>query len=406
MTAKESTKDKGLPDPAGKPPRPLYQSGQNIYVFFCIDNNIIPGTETSIHETHSNQKTHSEQKTHSIENNTDSYFYLSGTALTNLIKQFLNAPVRVEGIRRGQVTSSEDRVTKEFCITYKGNGGEYKISVKREEKPFVRRVQNGTKILNFLLEKLNAQNCQEATDFLLSELVEAGIYANLDSAYRGLKNVLDKLMHIYIEGTVTTYEKRKRKEKSNVKTALIAQWRVTYKDCSVVLSPLIRNSVSYITILPNWSYTLPSENSYLLLDYIYYLARQNADKIRERNYFTIRLETIRRHLGLIAPADVHKSNYNKLIVEPIDAAITAIEKHKARKNLMITPMYNHDYKNIYEYLDGYVKIILTGEAFEYMAERALESEKQRKAVEKRIETAKVKALAKKLEIVDKPLPSA
>ena len=87
---------------------------------------------------------------------------------------------------------------------------------------------------------------------------------------------------------------------------------VTYNRCTAMLPPIIRNYAAYITILPRWGYALQSENAYMLLDYIYYLARQNTDKIQERGYFTINLDTIRQHLGLPSPEEVQKSNYNKL----------------------------------------------------------------------------------------------
>jgi hypothetical protein len=252
--------------------------------------------------------------------------------------------------------------------------------VERVKELFAKRVQNGAKIFNFLLQKLNEQNYQENTDFLLSELVEAGVYANPDSAYRGLKTVTEKMLHIYIEGVVTIYENRKRKEIKNLKAALIAQRAITYNKCRVTLPPIIRDFAPYITILPHWAYALQSENAYMLLDYIYYLARQNTDKLRDRGYFTINLDTIRMHLGLPTPEDVkaeQNRNYNKLIVSPIEDAITAIENGQRGNDLTITPIYNPEYKSIHEYLDGYLEIRLNGEASEYMVHRAVKEEKER-----------------------------
>jgi hypothetical protein len=304
---------------------------------------------------------------------------LPATALTNLLKQFLNNPNRIESPRRNRITIEEHYLTKDAIITYKSDDATYTLTVERIKELFAKRVQNGAKVFNFLLEKLNEQNYTENTEFLLSELIEAGIYANLDSAYRGLKTVLDKLMRIHIEGSVKTYEGRKRKEVGHVKTAIIGGRKVTYNKCVAILPSIIRDYTPYITILPRWGYSLQSENAYMLLDYIYYLARQNTDKIRERGYFTISLDTIRQHLGLPSSEEVkeeYNGRYNQLIIKPIDDAIRAIEEKEEGNELKINPVYASDYKNIHEYLNGYLEIRMSGTSFEYMEQRAIQEEKR------------------------------
>jgi hypothetical protein len=194
-------------------------------------------------------------------------------------------------------------------------------------------------------------------------------------------------MRIHVEASVKVYQGRKQKEVGYAKTAIIGAHKVTYKKCVASLPVILRECTPYITILPRWGYALQSENAYMLLDYIYYLARQNTDKIRERGYFTISLDTIRQHLGLPSPEEVkdgHGSDYNKLIIKPIEDAITAIEE-KQEGQLKIAPMYATDYKNIHEYLNGYLEIRMSGISFEYMEQRAIKEEKliaeaQRKAL--------------------------
>lgn len=99
---------------------------------------------------------------------------LPTTALTNFLKQFMNNPTRIESSRKGRISIEEHYLTKDTIITYKGEGAEYTIGVERVKELFTRRVQNGAEIFNFLLQKLNEQNYQEKTEFLLSELVDAG----------------------------------------------------------------------------------------------------------------------------------------------------------------------------------------------------------------------------------------
>jgi hypothetical protein len=87
------------------------------------------------------------------------------TALTNVLKQFLNNPQRLESPRRNRITVEEHYLTKDAIITYKSDDAEYKLTVERIKELFVKRVQNGAKIFNFLLEKLNEQNYVETTEF-------------------------------------------------------------------------------------------------------------------------------------------------------------------------------------------------------------------------------------------------
>jgi len=308
---------------------------------------------------------------------------LPATALTNLLKQFLNNPQRLESPRRNRITIEEHYLTKDSIITYRSDDAEYTLTIERIKELFAKRVQNGSKIFNFLLQKLNEQNYAENTEFLLSELIEAGIYSSPDTAYRGLKTVLDKLMRIHVEGRVKIYEGRKQKEVFNTKAPTIMTRTVSYNKCTAMLPPIIRNYAAYITILPRWGYTLQSENAYMLLDYIYYLARQNTDKIRERGYFTINLDTIRQHLGLPSPEEVQKGNYNKLIVKPIEDAIIAIDEKQEGNEFKITPVYTLEYKNIHEYLDGYLEIKMGGVSFEYMEQRAIQEEKRISEVQRK-----------------------
>jgi len=311
------------------------------------------------------------------------YDKLPVTALTNLVKTFMNNPNRLESPRSGRITMETHYLTSDSIITYNGTDASYTLTVERVKELFAKRVQNGAKIFNFLLQKLNEQNYLENTEFQLAELVDAGIYSNTNSAYKGLKTVLDKLMRMHVEGTITVYDGRKKKQVFNAKAALVASRVISFKKCVVSMPSIIRNYAPYITILPRWGYALPNENAYMLLDYIYYLARQNTDKLRERGYFAISLDSIRMHLGLPTPEDVRDNSnreYGKLIVKPIEDAIVSIEDQQENNEITITPIYNHEYKDIHEYLNGYLEIRLTGSALEYMQQRAVEESKQKSKV--------------------------
>lgn len=317
------------------------------------------------------------------------YFTLPSTSLTKLTKQILNNPTRIKTTKRGQIKQNRLLLTGDSTITYKGNDSTVTLTLERTKELFTKKIQNGAKVFNFFLQKLNEQNRYELTKFQLAELVENGTYANKDSAYRGLKNILNKIYAISIEGIATEYNGRKQQEKAFAKSRMISSFNVTYNDCFVSLTPIIRENIPYITLLPNWSYKL-NENSYMLLDYIFYLARQNAEEIRRTGYFNIGLETIRAHMGLPTPEEAG-SDPKRLIFEPIDNAITEIEEKQKETEIKITPGYYAEYDNIQSYLSGYLKIELDQPTQKYMIERAIAQEKEYKLEQKRIEKAKQKA---------------
>ena len=320
------------------------------------------------------------------------YTNLPTSSLTNTAKKIFNNPSRIGSTRQGQIKKTVNFLTKDSIITYKGNGSELTFTLERTRELFTKRIQNGAKILNFLLQKLNEQHYQERTHFQMSEVVDLGIYANSKSGYKGLIGVTDKFMSTYIEGIVTVYDGSKKREVSNTKAALVSERKITANDCYISFPPILRESMAHITILPNWSYAL-NENSFMLLDYIFYLARQNTKQIKEKGHFNISLETIRMHLGLPTIEEAG-DDPKRLIFEPIEKAITEIEDGRKGTDIKITPCYDHDYKHISEYLAGHLQVELDETAQNYMEQRAIAQEGEIKKQQKRIEKAKQKAAEK------------
>lgn len=316
------------------------------------------------------------------------YIFLPNNSIHQLIKQTLNSPQKVAAVKKGIISTQRNTITEDISITYNGQDGSIvTIELARAKELFKGRVRGGAKMYNFFLQKTNEQYRQEKTTFLLQELVDLGIYANKDSAYRGIKTITDKMMNMYIEGIMIEYEAGKKKERRNIKAALIAQRDISYTACHISLPPIIRENTKYITILPEWNYRL-SENGFMLLDYIYFLARQNTEKIKKEHRFTISLEAIRVHLGLPTPEKAGKDP-KRLILEPIEKAIEDIEDQRDGTDIKITPVYNPDYKNIHEYLQGYIEIQLDNNAEAYMFKIAKDKEKELKQIEKRKEKARL-----------------
>jgi len=329
----------------------------------------------------------------------DGYIFLPNNAITQFIKQTLNNPQNVAAMKKGLIATQENLITKDISITYLGSDGTTAtIELARTKELFKERVRGGAKMFNFFLQKNNEQHGQETTGFLLQELIDIGLYANKDSAYKGIKKITKKMMSMSIEGKQTAYDGTKKKEIRSVRAVLVSQVDVTYTSCSISLPPIIRGNAKYITILPKWGYSL-TENGFMLLDYIYYLARQNTKKISTNHYFNVGLEAVRVHLGLPTPERA-AANPGRLIIEPIEEAIRDIEDSRNGTDIKITPFYDANYKSVSEFLTGHLQIELDEQAENYMEQIAKRQEKELKRAFKKKEQAELQAQIKR-EIRDK-----
>lgn len=323
------------------------------------------------------------------------YSTLPSTPVTKGIKQILNNPTRISTSKNGEMTTKSHYLTGDIIINYKNCNNDLLFTLEKAKELFTQRAQKGPKVFNFLIKKLNEQNYRENTVFLLSEIVEAGIYADKRSAFRGLEKIFVKMYSISLEGKSSCYKAGKKQITDTAKSRVISSYRTTFNDCHVSFAPIIREAVPSLTILPDWANKL-NENSYMLLDYIFYIARQNTIKIKQTGKFNISLNAIRAHMAFPTPEEVKNSMYDKLIKTPIMDAIEEIENARPNTDLKITPYYNID-GNIHDFLAGYLEIELDEQAQLFMTQRALAKEKEEKQKQKRIEKAKQKQIEKQIE---------
>lgn len=323
------------------------------------------------------------------------YFPLMNNSIIKLSKQILNNPNRLRSIRRGQLKET-DLLTGEKRIEYRGSDVELTLTLKGQ----IKKTPKGIKVFNFFLQKLNDQNRKEITTFQLSELVEKGIYANKNSAYKGIENIIKTLQGIKLETIINITKTKSGKQKKIGQsgfTIIRSEETITFNQCCISFPPPIRES-PYLTLMPVESYKALNDNSYTLLDYIFYMARQtqNSANIKKQGFFNISMDAIRQYMGLPAPKEAGRFP-KKRIADPIEKAITEIEENQKEISIKITPTYYGDYENIDAYLSSYLKIELDEVANEYMIDRANALEKEIKKELKRIEKAKQTAANKAIE---------
>ena len=311
---------------------------------------------------------------------------------------------RTYGTKSGRIPSVSSRnkhesirVTEAASNMYisrenKQKGSRVIIQIEQADNFLSNRKTGFQKMLAFVLQKMAAQNLPLDVGFSLQELVDLGMYKNVDSARKAVNAFFSQQLLMSISGAV----KKGRKTIEQAKGVLF--YNCIIKNSYVILSVNDKFNLdfiaTYFTVFPRFAYAL-GNNAFLLVRYILYLARQNTAKIKGRGSFTVTLEAVRANLGLPAPEEVANRKYKQYIICPIENAIEEVEQAIANMpeagqyDFTITPYYE-DTGNIYQWLEGYLEIGLGGEFAKTFIKIATEQEK---AVEK-FERAKITQAAK------------
>lgn len=260
------------------------------------------------------------------------------------------------------------------------------------------------KLFIFTLKKCNDQNYRAEIGFPLQELIDRGMYKSIQSARRGFKDNIEKIMALTFKGEC-------RKGKNKIVEAggkLIYHYEI--KNNYVTLSLNDKLNVEFLaqffTVMPEYSYSLNTA-AFSLMYYIFFRARQSTREIADKEKFNIRLETIRAYL-LLPTADETK-NHAYLIKEPIEKAIEEIELANNNKDFTLT-LYHYDKdngkkiedcKNINEWLNCYLEVGLHGDYAKYFVSIANATREKIATANKRKEKAMQKVIEKQIENASK-----
>lgn len=317
---------------------------------------------------------------------------------TNLFK---NGEKYFEKTDRHTHYSIEDTPTN---VTFKKDNRTSEIMVTLDDvKLFEGKNNKGLiKLFPFVMIKCNEQNYNKRIGFSLQELVDNGMYSSITTARKAVKDNLEKLRKLSISGYTKRGLKGKKIE-SEVHSSLITEWRIDNSYVTIITGEFINIEflANYFTVLPPYAFKL-SLNAFLLLDYIFCMARQHARSISENGTFKISLRAIRNYLYLPTVETVKEEKnrkYNQFIKEPIESAIEEIENENKSIDFTITPTFKSDIDpvNINEWLDGYLEIGLNGDFAERFISIAQKQEAEIKTCKKRKEKALLTAETKMLQ---------
>lgn len=279
------------------------------------------------------------------------------------------------------------------------------VEIKNALK-YLGKTKTFVKLLIFTLQKMTAQNFPLEVGFSLQELVDLGMYSTTSNAWRAVKSFYEQQLDTPLSGTVKKGKKTVKEEEG----VLFYHRKVDNNFITLYVNENLNTEfiANYFTVFPRFAYAL-SNNAFSLVWYIFYLARQNAQAIKDKGTFTISLEKVREHLGLPSVEEVKNRGYKEDIIDKIETAITDIEDAlqnvpEAKEcSFTITP-YGTDTSNIREWLQGYLEIGLKGdfaETFVKLAEKAEQDRKQWERI-KKAERAKIAARAEAKEAQDEP----
>lgn len=305
-----------------------------------------------------------------------------GSVPNGEILHFLSR-VKNKNLKGRAVEASKGNRHEEVTVTQRKNT--LTFTRKTGKETFIVEIENEKtskafpKLMKFSLEKMTAQNFPLEVGFNLQELVDLGIYSDISNARRAFKNFFADQKKTSLKGSIRKGKKTIHEEGG----VLFYHYTIDNNFVKLFVNENFNMEfiASYFTIFPRFAYALGS-NAFSLVDYIFFLARQHADSIKNKGTFTISLDAVRENLGLPSVDEVKNRKYKEKIIDPIEAAIEEVEK--ALQNLpeakdegfTITP-YGTDTSNINEWLNGYLQIGLSGKFAEPFTQLATKTEKDR-----------------------------
>lgn len=288
-------------------------------------------------------------------------------------------PQASTGNRHETISTVQKGDSLRFIRENKQSGSTEIVEIAQADKYLSKTNKTFAKVLLFTLQKMTAQSFPLEVGFSLQEMVDLGMYSTTSNAGRAVKDFFEQQKQTTLSGKV----KKGRKTIKEEGGVLFYHYRLEngYVVLSVNENFNMEFLASYFTVFPRFAYAL-SNNAFALVRYIFFLARQNTDKIKEKGSFTISMEAVRENLGLPSPDEVKNRKYRQFIIEPIEAAIEEIEEalkkvpEAKEYGFTITP-HGTETSNINKWLEGFLEIGLNGDFAETFIRIATKAEQDR-----------------------------
>ena len=298
--------------------------------------------------------------------------------------------------RHTRITKAQKGDTIRITKSNPDKGSQISVEIRNATKHLNKANKTFIKILFFVLQKMTEQHFPLEVGFSLQELVELEMYSSTKNAWRGVQEFIKQQSDIFLTGILKPKGAQEIEAKGNIgimfyNASLDNGYVTVYVNGNYNFDFI----ASAFTVFPRFAYRLKNINAFNLVAYIFFIARQNTSRIKEKGTFTINLDAVRNRLGLPTPDKVNNRRYRQLIIEPIETAIEDIEE--ALKTLpeakecsfTITPV-GTDTTSINQWLSGYLEIRLKNDFAEKFVEMATSFE----TTQRKVERARIKEIAR------------
>ena len=323
----------------------------------------------------------------------------NGEALNFLYRLLSGKSGRIpaSGQTKNDLITPDYKANGDLTITRKTGNGQTTIEIKKAGLLFGNSNKGFTKVLTFVMQEMALQSFPLRLGFPLKTMVDLGIYKNTSNAARGLRDFFGRQKDISIGGKF----KKGREIVASTQGLLFFHLDISKSGFATLGANPEMNwdlFASYFTIFPSWAYKL-NVNAFLLVRFIFFIARQRTEDIKRFEKFKITLDAIRENLGLPAVDEVKNRRYREAIIEPIEAAIEEIEAeanlHPETKDYAFTmTLARTETSKINEWLQGYLEIGLKRDFAETFVKIATEREAKQAQWEKAKQTELAKIAAK------------
>ena len=330
------------------------------------------------------------------------YFNIPSSSGTNLFYEVLAA-----GADLADLPARAKQVSHSRKVAVVESGNKRQVTVVSDRASATLELENINKIMSsnkgakklfiLALKKANERALSKgmlissSIGFPLQELIARGIYKNIRSARAGFNNSMDILTSLKLKGKLTMKGRGKEVAETGLEVLFTgANIRKGY--CTVYLNDRLNYNLitPFFTILPQYYFELGNRAADLLY-YIFYLARQNVEKIGSHGCFNISFRALQAWLNL--PSEINNREPGKTIKEPLEKAVEDIEtanrKYNGRKpteeiGFTMELVCSED-ASIMEYLNsGYLKVMLKGDyAKDFKGFLEKNQDKARKALERK-----------------------
>lgn len=228
---------------------------------------------------------------------------------------------------------------------------------------------NAKKLLLFCLQKINQQilkNGEVTREFItfpLQELIEKGFYTSQRSAQTGFKIAASIMTSIRIEGEIGFSDRKPAKHIFQL-SVLFPTTKYADGQYQVFVNQQVDWSFIFqaFSILPEYYYELSNKSSELLF-YIFSIARQHTEDIKERGYFTLSCRALQlaMHLPEEKKTEHPDRDIKQAILNAIDEVDAMQNKYFHDEDLLFLSLEYKEEWNIAQFLnEGYLYVGLSG----------------------------------------------